>query len=180
MKCKLLFSGISGQGISTIGEILRDSAFKSNYYVNYLTFYGQPEHNGRVMCSISISDEEVTPTISGVDVMLIMDEGSLDDYQKLMAKDGTLILNSSTINIEPTCRCGSVHKFPFCKIAEEAAAPQSANMVALGYIAKLLPMIPYEWLTTELEAAFVKKPELIAVNLEAMKRGYELMFNEQN
>ena len=174
MKCEMLLSGIGGQGVITLGETLCDAAIKAGYHVTFVPFYGQEKRGGRTMCNIVISDGVESPIISEADIMLIMDERSLDDYQDLMAEDGTLILNSSMVERKPACRCGSVYEFPFYDIAQSLGNPKTANVVALGYLAKLLPMIPYETVAAELERSFSAKPKLIPINLQALRMGYEL------
>ena len=173
MKCELLFSGIGGQGVITLGETLCDAAIKTGYNVTFVPFYGQEKRGGRTMCNIVISDGMESPIISEADIMLIMDERSLGDYQDMMAEDGTLIINSSMVEKGPTCKCGSIYKIPFYDIAQELGNPKTANVVALGYIAKLLPMIPYKAIEAEVENSFAKKPHLIPINLNALRQGYE-------
>ena len=174
MKYELLFSGIGGQGVITRGETLCDAAIKAGFNVTFVPFYGQEKRGGRTMCNIVISDGVESPIISAADIMLIFDEKSLGDYQQLMAEDGTLILNSSMIDIEPNCQCGSIQKVPFYALAQELGNPKTANVVALGYVAKMLPMIPYEIISAEVEKSFAAKPKLIPINLEALKKGYDL------
>lgn len=174
MKQELLFSGIGGQGVITMGETLCDAAIKAGFNVTFVPFYGQEKRGGRTMCNIVISDGVESPIISEANVMMIMDERSLGDFQDLMAPDGTLILNSSMIEKEPTCKCKSVKKVPFYDIAQKLGNTKAANIVSLGYIAKLLPMIPYDTIAAEVEKSFAKKPKLIPLNLEALRKGYEL------
>ena len=174
MKYELLFSGIGGQGVITLGETLCDAAIKAGFNVTFVPFYGQEKRGGRTMCNIVISDGMESPIISAADIMLIFDERSLGDYRGMMAEDGTLILNSSMIDTEPTCKCASVQKVPFYDIAQELGNPKTANVVAMGYVAKMLPMIPYEIIAAEVEKSFAKKPKLIPLNLEALKKGYDM------
>ena len=173
MKYELLFSGIGGQGVITLGETLCDAAIKAGFNVTFVPFYGQEKRGGRTMCNIVISDGVESPIISAANIMLIFDERSLGDYQHLIAEDGTLILNSSMIDKEPECKCAKVEKVPFYSMAEELGNPKTANVVALGYVAKMLPMIPYEIIAKEVENSFAAKPKLIPLNLEALKKGYE-------
>ena len=175
MKKELLFSGIGGQGVITIGETLCDAAIKAGYNVTFVPFYGQEKRGGRTMCNIVISDGIESPIISEADIMLIFDERSLGDYQSLMSQNGELIVNSSMIGIEPECKCKIVKKFPFNDYAVELGNGKTANVIAMGYIAKLLPEIPYEIIKAEVEKSFAKKPKLIPVNVEALKKGYELL-----
>lgn len=172
MKKELLFSGIGGQGVITLGETLCDAAVKAGYNVTFVPFYGQEKRGGRTMCNIVISDGVESPIISQADLMLIFDERSLGDYQALMSPAGVLVLNSSMIGLEPACRCARVCKVPFLDIAQELGNPKTANVVALGYLARFLPEIPYDAIATEVERSFATKPKLIPLNLEALKTGY--------
>lgn len=174
MKYELLFSGIGGQGVITLGETLCDAAIKAGFNVTFVPFYGQEKRGGRTMCNIVISDGMESPIISAADIMLIFDERSLGDYQNMVAENGTLILNSSMIDMEPSCKCASIQKVPFYDIAQELGNSKTANVVAMGYIAKMLPMIPYEIIAAEVEKSFAKKPKLIPLNLEALKKGYDM------
>lgn len=175
MKKELLFSGIGGQGVITIGETLCDAAIKAGYNVTFVPFYGQEKRGGRTMCNIVISDGIESPIISEADIMLIFDERSLGDYQSLMSKNGELIVNSSMVSTEPVCECKITKKYPFNDYAVEVGNAKTANVVAMGYIAKLLPEIPYDLIQAEVERSFAKKPKLIPVNIEALKKGYELI-----
>ena len=174
MKKELLFSGIGGQGVITLGETLCDAAIKAGYNVTFVPFYGQEKRGGRTMCNIVISDGVESPIISEADIMLIFDERSLKDYQALMSEAGTMILNSDLVELEPECSCKNIKKIPFSTTAQSLGNPKTANVVALGYIAKLLPMIPYDKIAAEVEKSFAAKPKLIPLNLEALKAGYDL------
>ena len=79
MKYELLFSGIGGQGVITLGETLCDAAIKAGYNVTFVPFYGQEKRGGRTMCNIVISDGVESPIISEANIMLIFDERSLGD-----------------------------------------------------------------------------------------------------
>lgn len=175
MKYELLFSGIGGQGIMSLGEIVCSAAIKAGYYVTFVPFYGSEKRGGRTMCNIVISDEMESPIISTAQIMLIMDERSLEDYQHTVSEDGLLVINSSMVESEPVCKCSSIKKIPFYDLAKEAGTTKAANVVALGYVAKLLPMIPYEYIVAELDKFFAAKPKLIPTNREALKKGYEIV-----
>lgn len=173
MKKELLFSGIGGQGVITLGETLCDAAIKAGYNVTFVPFYGQEKRGGRTMCNIVISDGVESPIISEADIMLIFDERSLHDYQALMSESGTMILNSDLVEIEPETACKNIKKIPFSQMAQKLGNSKTANVVALGYIAQFLPMIPYDKIAAEVEKSFAAKPKLIPLNLEALKTGYE-------
>ena len=125
------------------------------------------------MCNIVVSDELESPIISEADLMLIMDERSLLDYQGSISPEGVLVLNSSLISREPDCCCKRVYRIPAYEIAAELGNTKAANIVALGFITGLLHMIPYETVEQEVARFFAQKPKLIPLNLSALRKGYE-------
>ena len=170
MKKELLLSGIGGQGVITLGETLCDAAIKAGYNVTFVPFYGQEKRGGRTMCNIVISDGMESPIISAADMMLIMDERSLHDYQEMLSPEGAMIVNSSMVEAEPSCACGRLQKVPFN--AQELGNPKTANVVAMGVLARYLPEIPFDLIRDQVEASFAAKPKLIPVNLLALEKGY--------
>ena len=67
MKQEILFSGIGGQGVITIGEIVCYAAAKAGYNTTFVPFYGSEKRGGRTMCNVVISDEVESPIISGAE-----------------------------------------------------------------------------------------------------------------
>ena len=171
---ELLLSGIGGQGVITLGETLCNAAIKAGFDVTFVPFYGQEKRGGRTMCNITISETVESPIISEADIMLIFDERSLEDYQTLMSPEGTIIVNSSLVEVEPKCKYKNLMKIPFNDLALELGNAKTANVVAMGVIAKLLPEIPFDCIEEEVAASFAAKPKLIPLNLNALKKGYEL------
>lgn len=172
MKLELLFSGIGGQGVMLLGETLCAAAIRAGYNVTFSPFYGQEKRGGRTMCNIVVSDGMESPIISEAKVMLFMDERSLKDYEYMMAPDGVMILNSSTIDIEPTVPCAKLDKVPIYDLAQGLGNAKTMNMVALGYVLKYLPEIPYDLVIEEVEKSFERKPKLIPMNVKAVELGY--------
>ena len=171
MKLELLFSGIGGQGVMLLGEALCGAAIKSGYNVTFSPFYGQEKRGGRTMCNIVISDGMESPIISEAKVMLVMDEKSMVEYEHLVAKDGVLIVNSTMIDKEPTTKA-KVDKVPFYDMAMELGNSKTANMIALGYVMKYLPDVPYDAIIEEVKEAFAAKEKLIPLNIKAVETGY--------
>ena len=124
------------------------------------------------MCNIVLSDKLESPIISEADIMLIFDERSLKEYQNIISPNGVLVM-SSMIDADPDVTAKEVVKVPFYEIAESLGSSKAANVVALGFILRYLPMIPYELIESEVAASFAKKPQLIPLNKEALRKGYE-------
>lgn len=172
MKKELLFSGIGGQGIMNLGEILCHAAIKAGYNVTFSPVYGAEKRGGRTMCNIVVSTDIECQIVSEADVMLIMDEKSLADYQHLAGEQGVLILNAQ-VETTPDSPCKNVKTVPFIQTAMELGNAKVANMIALGYVIKFLDFIPYDVVEELVKETFAKKEKLIPLNLKALKTGYE-------
>ncbi len=54
------------------------------------------------------------------------------------------------------------------------AIPRPPTWWRWGTSQKLLPEVPYDIIAAEVEKSFAAKPKLIPINLEALRKGYEL------
>ena len=69
MKSQFMFSGIGGQGVISIGELICTAAMKEGYTVTFAPSYGQEKRGGRTMCQMVVSEEMGSPIISEADVL---------------------------------------------------------------------------------------------------------------
>ena len=132
MKSQFMFSGIGGQGVISIGELICIAAMKEGYVVTFAPSYGQEKRGGRTMCQMVVSEEMGSPIISEADVLLVMDERSLCDYENQVKSGGYLIINRNLVEIQPKRTDIKIIFAPINDIAQELGNTKTANMVALG------------------------------------------------
>lgn len=173
MKSQFMFSGIGGQGVISIGELICTAASRHGYTVTFVPSYGQEKRGGRTMCQIVISEKMGSPIISFADLLMVMDERSLADYEGKLRKDGILLINSNLVHVEPQRKDIKVFKIPFNDIAKEVGNAKTSNMVALGAALKFLTAVSVD----EVKACLVdifpgKKAKLIPVNESALDAGF--------
>ncbi len=173
-KHEFMFSGIGGQGVISIGELICMTAVSMGLVVTFTPSYGQEKRGGRTMCQMVVSDKMGSHVISAAELLLVMDERSLTDYEGMVAKGGTLILNSDLIKLEPTRTDIKVVKVPCNALAAEAGSPKAANMVALGAALRTLTFVTPGEVKEGLAEIFPGgKAKLIPVNERAVDMGYE-------
>lgn len=173
MKHELIFSGIGGQGVLLSGQILCSAAVKQGHLVTWAPVYGQEKRGGRTMCQIVISDEIGSPVVSEAEIVMVMDEGSLKDYEQQVAPEGFLILNSSMITTDPKRKDIKVIKVPFNDIARQVGNTKTINMVALGSVLRCFGLISVELIKQQIAEAFAAKPNIIEINQKALQAGYD-------
>lgn len=172
MKQEMLFSGIGGQGIMLLGETLCNVAVSEGYQVTFAPFYGQEKRGGRTMCHVVVADSMESPIISEAKLMLVMDEKSLQDFEDMVAPGGTLVINSSMIQIEPKRNDIVVKKVPFYSLAQELGNSKASNMVALGYILKYIDFAPMDKIKEEVAKSFTGKQKAQELNQKALESGF--------
>ncbi|MCI8703047.1 MAG: 2-oxoacid:ferredoxin oxidoreductase subunit gamma [Anaerotignum sp.] len=174
MKSQFMFSGIGGQGVISIGELICYAAVEKDYTVTFTPSYGQEKRGGRTMCQIVVSDRIGSPIISEADLLLVMDERSLEDYEKMLKKGGILILNSNLIQKKPQRNDIQVLSVPFNDIAMEIGNAKTANSVALGTAMKYLDFVSLDIVKAHLKDIFSgEKGKLITVNEKALDAGFQ-------
>lgn len=175
MKSQFMFSGIGGQGVISIGELICTAAMKKGYVVTFAPSYGQEKRGGRTMCQMVVSEEMGSPIISEADLLLVMDERSLKDYEKQVKSGGYLIINSNMVEIKPERTDIHVIYVPANDLAQEIGNAKTANMIALGVAMKYLDFVDVDEVKAELKGIFSgSKERLIPINEEALDKGYQL------
>lgn len=178
MRHELMFSGIGGQGVMLLGELLCSTAVKSGHTVTFAPSYGQEKRGGRTMCQIVVSDEMGSPVISAAELLMVFDEKSLAEYEHIVKSEGYIIINSSLINIEPTRKDVQVIKVPLNELAQEIGNPKTANMVALGAVLNFVDFVEREAVEAQVTNLFPPhKANLIEINQKAVETGYSYVAN---
>lgn len=173
MKSQFMFSGIGGQGVISIGELICQAAVRKGYIVTFSPSYGQEKRGGRTMCQMSVSEKMGSPIISEAELLLVMDERSLKDYEAMVKPGGKLIINSNLVSIKPARTDIDVIYAPVNDMAMELGNAKTANMVALGVAMKYLDFVSLDDVKDELKSVFPgKKEKLIPVNRDALDKGY--------
>lgn len=175
MKLEMIFSGVGGQGVMSIGELYCGSVAKKDKIVTFCPTYGAEKRGGKTMCQIVVSDEMCAPVSSYVDLLMVMDEKSLNDYLGMIKPKGVLIVNSSIITKDIERNDIDVYRVPFNDMAVNAGNAKCANMIALGSIMKFQDILTLDELKAELPEIFPgKKAKLIPLNETALDLGFDI------
>jgi 2-oxoglutarate ferredoxin oxidoreductase subunit gamma len=174
---EIIFAGFGGQGILLSGKIVCIAAMREGKAVSHLPSYGAEMRGGTANCSVVVTDGEVSsPVIPKPTICMIMNTPSLLRFEPAVRPGGTLIYNSSLIEITPERDDISCYKVNANDIADEEGSLKAANMVMLGALLKLKPeLVKYESAVAALnEAVSLRNKALNEINQKALKRGYDL------
>ena len=134
---QIIFAGFGGQGILFSGKFLAYNGLIADKNVSWLPSYGPEMRGGTANCSVIISDTPIgSPIVSVPDMLVAMNNPSLDKYEDLVAPGGKIIIDSTLIDRKVTRTDVDVFYVPATKMAGDEGIPTLANMILVGKLIK--------------------------------------------
>jgi len=173
---KLICSGFGGQGALTIGKFLAKAGMAEGKEVSWLPSYGPEMRGGTANVSTIITETPIaSPLVTYPDILVALNQPSVDKFGHDIKKNGLLIANSDMCPNELKRDDIDIIYAPMSKIAKEIGSIKVLNMVAIGIVIGKTNLVKYETLENDLTAFLAKKnPQLLEANLIAIKKGMEL------
>lgn len=174
---KIIISGFGGQGVVLASNVLAQTALAENKNITAMVSYGAEMRGGTAHCMITISDGEIaSPVFEKPNMVLVLNQPSLDKFEDKVEKDGLMVLNSSLTERDPKRTDIESIKIPATAIATELGNVKIANMVLLGAFIQKTKLLDLNKTIEILPKSFPKnKQDLIEINIKALKKGAELI-----
>ena len=172
---EVLFAGFGGQGIMLIGQMLAYAGMNEGKNVVWLPSYGPEMRGGTAYCTVVVSERDIgSPIIDRPRAAAVLNRPSLEKFGPKVRTGGLLIINTSLIDIDSDrADIAKVH-VPANEIAMECGTGKAANMVVLGAYVGYTRAVAFDSLIPLVRKQFEKKPQFIDVNINVLKRGFEL------
>src|SRR5512143_165624 len=179
MQTEIIIAGFGGQGVLFGGQVVAYAAMDAGKEVTWIPSYGPEMRGGTANCTVVIADEEIgSPMVEHPPLAIALNLPSFDKYEDVLQKGGTLIVNKSMVDRPAKRKDIRVVFVPCNEISEELGDKKMLNMVAIGALLTALPVITLEDVQKSLEGHMpARHKDLLAKNVEALKRGYELAKN---
>ena len=175
MQNEVIMAGFGGQGVLLIGKMLAYAGMHEGREVSWLPSYGPEMRGGTANCTVVISDRPVgSPVIRSPRAVVAMNLPSLEKFEPDIRSGGLLLINSSLIDRGTERDDLTVIMVPANEMATELGNPRGANMVALGAYLGATKAVALEHIEEVIRETFAAKPAVIEVNIEALRKGYEL------
>lgn len=175
MHQSVVVSGFGGQGALFAGQVLTYAAMDSGYQVTWIPSYGPEMRGGVARCTVIVSDSEIgSPLVRNPDVAIVFNNPSMEKFQRELKAGGFLVVNSSMVNVPVEREEIQVIPVPANAIAQELGDVRMTNMVLLGAMLAVNPVVNREQVEQALRDHLPEsKRQLIGPNIEAVRRGYE-------
>lgn len=179
MTKEIICAGFGGQGVLTAGLILAEAGYREEMQITWYPSYGSEMRGGTANCNVKLSDEEIgNPYCSELDVLIAMNEPSIDRFEKMLKPGGWLLYNSDMVSPEREYREDiQAVAVPANTFARNANNPKGANIAVLGAFAKKTGIFTADELRGAVCAFFEKKGKgkYHEKNKAAFDEGYQAM-----
>lgn len=170
---RITIAGFGGQGVMTLGQIIAYAGAEMDLNSLWFPSYGPETRGGTANCAVTVSAQPInSPVFAKADVVMALNKPSLDRFCDKVITGGKILYNSSLIEDLLKRENIEMYGIPINDIANELGNLRVANMVMLGAYLELSSLFTDEVVAKVLRDYLGKKKEdLLAINLEAIKKG---------
>ena len=190
-KLDIVFSGLGGQGVMTLLQVLAAAAAKDHIPVRNFEGTGITQRGGGVFGFVRLGDSYGPKIPVGTaDALVSLEPSEIVNVIRYLKPQGEVWANTGKVHgyytklapdlyphqerIEALVRTRTPHLYllPAAHLAQEAGSPQAVNMVMLGAFCKTNSFLKLESVTWAIEDTNKKFADS---NLEAFRKGYDFL-----
>lgn len=174
---EIIIAGFGGQGVLSMGKILAYSGVMQNKEVSWMPSYGPEMRGGTANVTVIVSDERISsPILTVYDTAIILNQQSMDKFEKAVKPGGTLIYDGNGITRHPERKDINVYRVDASDEAAKLGLTKVFNMMVLGGYLKVKPIISGEFIHKGLEKSLPKRHHgLIPENEKAVEIGKQII-----
>lgn len=164
-------AGFGGQGVLSAGILLANCAIAEGLQTTWLPSYGPEMRGGTANAGVKISAQTIgSPIVSVPNVLLAMNQPSLDTFEPQVAPGALIVVNASLIDRHVTRT--DVHSVyvPATDMARDLGNMAVANVIMLAVYFSLTGVVSIEALRRILPSV-LKKASLVELNMKAIAVG---------
>lgn len=175
MEHSVIIAGFGGQGVILAGKILAYAGMEQGLEVTWLPSYGPEMRGGTANCTVVLSEDPVgSPIVDEPTALVAMNLPSLDKFEPIVAKGGTIIVNRSLVERAVAREDVKVTSVPLNAVAAKLGSARAINMVALGAYIKATGVTPLQTVKAAMTKMLTKdgKGKFVPMNEQALEEGY--------
>jgi 2-oxoglutarate ferredoxin oxidoreductase subunit gamma len=170
---EIIFSGFGGQGALFAGQLMTYAGMDEGKEVTWIPSYGPEMRGGTAHCTVIISDRPIgSPIIRNPTIAVVLNPESMQKYEPLVRPGGLLVINSTLVRQAPTRTDMDAIAVPANRLASELGNVKMANVVMLGVMLAVRPVVPLRAIERVLDEHLEgSKRRFIEPNKQALRRG---------
>lgn len=178
---KCMFSGSGGQGSALMAKMVCLGAIKENLKVVMTQTYGIEQRGGDSTAYVIVSDDPIGSPIveNDADIAVALSQSIYDNCFAGVVPDGKLFTNSSMVDEPQVSQTFDQVFLPVSDTAVKLGTVRCANMVMLGAVLAGTGLLKLETIEEVVKDTMgKKKPQLVDLNINALRTGYAAMNKE--
>ena len=177
MKTEIIIAGFGGQGVLSMGKILAYSGLMEDKEVTWMPSYGPEQRGGTANVTVILSDERISsPILNSYDMVVVLNQQSLDKFQSKVKPGGILIYDNYGIHTPPPRTDIKVYCIEAMNATFELGNNKAFNMIVLGAMLKLNSIVTIESVVKALKKTLPERHHhMIPMNEEALRKGMSLI-----
>ena len=169
----LAIGGEAGQGIATPGDILARIIVRRGLHLVTYNAYQSIVRGGHIFLTMRISDAKVQNHGDKLDLLMCLNQDTMDRHQRLMGPGTRIVYNSDTINPGTEDKGADLCGLPVGDLTDGSRNRLVQNTVGLGAIASLMG-IDFSVLEESLTLRFQRRgQEMVDENVKVARAGYD-------
>ncbi len=163
--------GEAGQGIATPGDIFARIVVRRGLHLSTYNAYQSIIRGGHIFLTLRICDEEIFTHGDKLDLLLCLNQDTMDRHQRLIGPGGRVLYNSDTITP------GESNGADLCAIPvgelTQSRNRLIQNTVAVGVVTSLV-RLDFEVLEESLQLRFARQgQQVVDQNVEVARAGFD-------
>lgn len=177
MTQEIVIAGFGGQGVLSMGKILAYSGIMEGKEVSWFPAYGPEQRGGTANVTVILSDERISsPVLNRYDTAIILNQPSLEKFEKMVKPGGNLIYDSYGIQAPPTRTDISIYKIKAMDASMKMNNIRVFNMIVLGGLLKISPIVQLNNVLLGLKKSLPERHHhLLPMNEKAIMKGMEII-----
>lgn len=172
---QIVIAGFGGQGLLFSGKVLAYAGLIEGRELSWLPSYGPEMRGGTANCNVILSDIPVgSPIVQNPDILMVMNNPSLEKYESAVVPGGKIFVDSSLIAKKVERDDVETYYVPATQLAMDMGIPTLANMILLGAIIAKTGCIAADSLPAALHKVIpARKANLFDANMKALQAGMD-------
>lgn len=178
MKQEIIAAGFGGQGVLSMGKILAYSGLMDDKEVTWFPSYGPEQRGGTANVTVILSDDKISsPVLDSYDIVIALNQQSLDKFGPRVKPGGILIYDTNGIHNHPDREDITIYPLNAMEAVMEIGNPKAYNMVVMGALLEAMDYkLPMENVIKGLKKSLPERHhKLIPLNEQAIEKGRTLI-----
>ena len=161
-----------------MGKILAYSGLMDDKEVTWMPSYGPEQRGGTANVTVILSDKKISsPVLDKYDIVVALNQQSLDKFAPRVKPGGTLIYDTNGIHNHPTRTDISIYPIDAMTATLEIGNSKAYNMVVMGALLNAMDYkLPMENVIKGLKKSLPERHhKLIPLNEQAIEKGKSLL-----